>query len=113
MFEKSLIVRSGQSWKIVLAIVVAIGGCVTMVWGPRVPLDASSYLGTALGLGGALVALLSWIFACATVRCHRCRAPWLWLAVSQKSVSEWAFWFMTLDACPRCGDRADGRVANG
>ena len=105
MFEKSLIVRSGQMWKIVLAYILLFGGLACAGAGLfQLTQSPDSLSIVLLVLIGPLVAIAGGAFACFTVRCQRCGAPWLWWAVSRQNSGEWVLWLMSLAVCPNCGD---------
>jgi DNA-directed RNA polymerase subunit RPC12/RpoP len=55
-----------------------------------------SCVGIGLGLGAGLI-------TCLAVRCPRCSARWLWMAVSEQSHTRYLKWLAELNACPRCG----------
>ena len=54
-------------------------------------------------LGGMVVGLLSLIATWFSIRCPKCRAPWLWMAVSTQNYNRWGDWIFALKACPKCG----------
>jgi endogenous inhibitor of DNA gyrase (YacG/DUF329 family) len=58
---------------------------------------------TARALIALLLALLSMVVAVISVRCPRCGAPWLWIAISKKDIRSWGKWLFYMTECPVCG----------
>ena len=56
-------------------------------------------------LACVVMALGALVFACIAIRCPRCRAPWVWMAVSGQGHGVWLPWLMSLRQCPRCSVR--------
>jgi hypothetical protein len=98
--KKSIVDSSGQAWKLRAGFAFLILGVAVTIYGDSA-LDRSFgfkmlCVGIGLGLGAALI-------ACLAVRCPRCSAPWLWMAVSEQSHTGYLKWLAELEACPRCG----------
>ena len=53
----------------------------------------------------AQIAVATW--ACITIRCPRCRARLIWMAVRQQSMSRWMNWLRTQTTCPVCHFRPE------
>jgi len=99
MLADSLIHRSGQTWKVALGLSACGIAFVFMMWGEQF----STRLGFELEVSGTLACLTALAVTVAAVRCQRCGMPWLWAAVRNQGVSQWAGWLVAQKVCPRCG----------
>ena len=102
MFERSIIKHSGQMWKLGLAATTLALAGIGMVVSEMFVRSISTDQYVAAMMSSGVVALGSLAFACAAVRCPRCQAPWVWMAVSGQAHSAWLPWLMSLGQCPRC-----------
>ena len=93
---KSIVTKTRQAWKLYLSSVVLIVSGITMFKGFRGEHPA-------YGAGGMLVCLLSIIPTWFSIRCPKCRAPWVWMAVSTQKHDQWGNWLFSLKVCPKCG----------
>src|SRR6266545_452903 len=66
--------------------------------------DTSNGDGLLWILSGMVLTLGGLLFACIGVRCPKCRARWVWMAVSERCSTTYGTWLIALSACPRCGD---------
>ena len=100
--ESSVIRKSGQWWKVVVATwAVILGAC--FVGYHLIQLDSVSpesppvfaWVGGALNLVGLLIAYIA-------VRCQNCGARWIWLAMTEQRAGRWYHWLSAQSECPRC-----------
>jgi hypothetical protein len=90
MLKNSLLSRSGQLWKFVLAVVALLVGS----FAPLYP---------ALGISwtvGTIIAVVGYVFGLAMIQCTSCNARWLWEAT--KGSASYAPLFKK-SPCPDCG----------
>ena len=95
----SLITKSSQNWKLTFGGVLSICGFVTLVYGLR----GEGNSNTNVAIGGLLLGLLSFVATWFSIRCPRCGAPWLWMAVSKQKHLQWLDWLYDQKVCPKCG----------
>src|SRR3989442_13938875 len=106
MFQVSIIRHSGQMWKLhvaTLALAVSGIGMVTS----KIQINSISpiqFAGTMIG--SVVVGLAALVFACSSVRCPRCGARWVWMAVSGEGHEAWVRWLSNLRRCPQCAEGA-------
>jgi hypothetical protein len=88
-------------WKLPLSVLLLVGGWVGMV------IALTSFGGNEDGSTIAIVCLVvgvsGLLFAFVSVKCPKCNYRWVWVAASKKNKSEWPYWFLKLNNCPRCG----------
>ena len=95
--QDSIVVRSKQKWKIHSLIAVAFTSGAGLLFG--VPNDLAVL---TLSSSGAFLSAATW--ACLSIRCPRCRSPWLWRAVNSRDHSfNWLVLMTTQTQCPDCG----------
>ena len=100
----NVIYNTGQSWKKKTSFVSLLLSGASMIYG-QVNIDTlSNNLFFLYVAGGSVTGLLSFIFACVSIRCPTCGSKWFWLAVSGQGKNEWLFWFNSLSSCPKCGE---------
>ena len=93
----SVVAKSGQAWKLVAGgSVLVIAGCVLAwgLWGGG---------STKIAAWALLVGLLSMPATWFALRCPKCGARWLWMAVSKQKSLQWLDWLYAQKVCPRCG----------
>ena len=95
-----MLARSGQLWKVVGATCAVFLGGAALLYG--VASDTADRAGLLWIVAGMLLAFGGLTFACAAVRCPKCGARWVWMAVSQRSSSEYGTWLVALSRCPKC-----------
>ena len=100
MFEKSIIVRSGQRSKALVsfALVMVGGAILNVAWVMTGQLGLIAHVGMLIGLGGLAYAAL-------VIRCPRCRLRWVPWAIKNKSVGAWLKELLTMEDCPGCKAR--------
>jgi hypothetical protein len=101
MLESSVIKRTGQLWKIGATICVVLVGGALLFYG--IATDASKGDGGSWIVVGIVLTAAGLLYACITVRCPRCGARWVWMAVRERSSSTYGTWLVALSACPKCG----------
>jgi len=101
---KNVISKTGQSWKFKAMFVVLVISGVSMVYGKMNIDTLSSESFFYFVAGGALIGLLSFVFACVSIKCPICGSKWFWSAVSGKGDKEWLFWLNSLSSCPKYGE---------
>ncbi len=90
MLENSVIFRTGQRWKFVLALCLLLGG---------------SFLPLVETLGmswttGTVVAVVGYAYGCLMIRCPGCGSRWFWRAALDASLYKP---LLTQAGCPACG----------
>ncbi len=107
MPSRSVIARSNQSWKLILGLILLVGGAVTDA---IVSFIAHSH-GSAVdnsrryNLQAVSVALAAagFVYLCVGIRCPRCGTRWIWMAVTGKLNPKALDTLLTLERCPTCG----------
>ena len=97
MFANSIVARTGQAWKFWLGFIWQALGAIAM-WG-----GLQWHPVPWLVLGGLATTILATIFQWSAIRCRRCGARWLWMAVRTQKASMWFRWLRQQAKCPRCG----------
>jgi hypothetical protein len=92
----SIVPKSRQGWKLVAGIVGNWLGAAALWWGLRE--DKPRF-----GFGGLLLALVAMVSVAIAIRCRRCGARWLWMAVSTQPDLQWWKWLVAQEVCPKCG----------
>ena len=103
MSGATLIRRTGQWWKLQVAFGMLLVGGASMFFGLRNLERQPWWIPAVLVLGGIVVVFGSLVFGCIAVRCPKCRAPWIWMAVKGQESGQWLQWLLSLSKCPRCG----------
>jgi hypothetical protein len=101
LFASSVIRKSGQWWKVVIASWAIILGAgftgyhLTQIgsMAPDAP-PVFAWVGAALSLMGLLI-------GCMAVRCQNCGARWIWIGMKEQVASNWVNW-LAQSTCPRC-----------
>ncbi|HEV7243337.1 MAG TPA: hypothetical protein VGQ36_29195 [Thermoanaerobaculia bacterium] len=102
MFEQSVIKQTGQWAKALIALCGLIaGGAVTFVGISR--LAASGRAAFLMVVGGILLAVASSLLGIAGIYCPKCKARWVWTAISKRASNEWLAWLLNKPECPSCG----------
>jgi len=94
--------KTGQWWKVLLSFWVVVLGAILMFVGIY-EIRSSTGTGNLFLPLGSLISFVGGLFACVFVRCPKCKAAWVWVAISKKSPNGWFPWLMTLEQCPKCG----------
>ncbi len=103
------IIATGQVWKLYVA-VAGFGGSLVCFTVAFFSLGASS--GQFLGMiaCGTFLAVATFVWLTAVLRCPHCLAKLVWKMVSSRPHTSWLIDLAALDRCPACGrllDRAD------
>ena len=101
---KNVISKTRQSWKFTTMFVVLVLSGISMAYGQMNIDTLSNESFFYFVAGGAFVGLLSFIFACVSIKCPNCGAKWFWSAVSGNGGDKWLFWLKSLSSCPTCGE---------
>jgi hypothetical protein len=100
MSQRPFLEATGQARKLFVAIglSIAIGAVLGWVFLYAQLTDDVVLLIPALVVG----ALILGIWLCLSIRCPRCKAKIVWIAVSRQSTQTWLFWLLQLTSCPKC-----------
>ena len=104
--RRSIIAESGQLWKVVaglllLIIGAAVGIAVSFIPYLRTEAVASGRF-NGLQAVSTVAAAVGFVYLCTRVRCPRCGAKWVWMAVNGKLGAGSLDALITLDRCPAC-----------
>ncbi|UCE23720.1 MAG: MerC family mercury resistance protein [Candidatus Zixiibacteriota bacterium] len=107
MFDNSVIKKTGQWWKFLLAYFGILVGGVGMIYGfPR--LDQEYALVWAIG--GWVLTFASFVFGCVSIRCPACKEKWIWRMFCEKE-HQWGIpWLLGRDDCPICKQKFHGEL---
>ncbi len=89
MLDNSVVKKSGQLWKLIIAVLMLLVGSI-------LPLFES--LGVSMTVG-TVIALVGYAFGLFAIRCVECRSMWFWEAAKDAS------WYSPLfkkSDCPKC-----------
>ena len=101
---ETVISKTGQSWKLRTLFIILILSGISVMYG-IINIDTlSSETFFYLVAGGSFAGVVSFIFACVSLKCPTCGTKWFWSAVSGKGNREWLFWLGSLSVCPNCGE---------
>lgn len=89
MLDKSIIKRTGQSWKLLIAILALLIGS----FAPAFPATGLSWT------AGTVLAIAGYAFGVALIRCPGCGARWFWDALMRAELYKAVF---TETTCPEC-----------
>jgi len=92
MLEGSVLARTDQVWKVLVAVCVVFVGGATLFYG--VVSNTPNGAGSLWIVGGMLLTFAGLAYACLSVRCAKCGARWVWMAVSQQGSSEYGTWLV-------------------
>jgi hypothetical protein len=106
MFDMSIVVRSGQSRKGVIAAALILLGAVCAIVAFVAPALVGGDTFRAFNVG-ALVAVGGVLYGTLSIRCPKCRTRWVALAMRKRDVGGWLAWLLSLKACPICGEDFD------
>ena len=97
--------RTGQEWKLALALAVEALGSVSMVIGLAKmgnPSQAGSDPWVLLAMAGTLLGALGFAFYCVSVRCPRCRVYVIWHVLKTRDHAEANAGALQMQVCPNC-----------
>jgi|SRR6185437_6916051 len=104
--RRSIIVESGQLWKAVaglllLIIGAAVGIAISFIPYLRTEAVASGRFSSLQAIS-TVAAAAGFVYLCMGVRCPRCGAKWVWMAVNGRLGARSLDALITLDRCPTC-----------
>jgi hypothetical protein len=107
MRRYSVIAQSDQTWKVIVGLVLLIGGAVigaSVTFLPYLRAVASDFgqFYNVRALSTA-VAAVGFAYLCIAIRCPKCGAKWIWMAVSGKLGARSLDALVLLNRCPTCG----------
>jgi hypothetical protein len=103
MFDHSVMVKTGQSWKVLVFGCGSMLSAFSLVAGVTLLDGKAITLALCLVLIGVVAFATSLAFACFSIRCPHCGARWIWLAVTRSGAIDWAFSLALRHICPACG----------
>jgi hypothetical protein len=89
MFKNSVLVQSGQSWKLYLAIIALLGGSIAPLF-PESGISMTS---------GSVIAIVGYVFGLVAIRCSECGSMWFWEAAKDAGLYGAIF---KKSCCPNC-----------
>jgi Na+/melibiose symporter-like transporter len=101
----SIIKKSGQSWKMRVSIFGIIISGALMFSGSFIGRTNSQFDLYPLIPVGALIGMLSFIFAIFSIRCPNCKDKWFWRAVSKRDKNNWLIWLENQSNCSECNKK--------
>ena len=109
MFDRSVIKRTGQWWKAIVASAVLGIGAVAMfsglfLMGAHRALFFLVILGMFLGFCGFLFAVIA-------IRCPHCGVRWVWRAMAGEGSGQWLRSLLAQAECPACNHPGGVRAA--
>jgi hypothetical protein len=102
MLERSILATSGQLTKATVLLALFLAGALLTTVGAFGWVSGSPETQFLLAAAGILVALGAGIYGVTSIRCPKCRARWVWLAVSKSGASSWLATLLGRDKCPVC-----------
>ncbi len=103
MFDDSIIVRSGQVWKMLILVSGSIVSAISLFCGLALLGERSTALSLFLVLLGIGIFTASAVFACVSIRCPYCGTRWVWLGVTQGDAADWISTLVARRTCRACG----------
>ena len=94
----SILRRSGQTWKYFTWLVAFLASGIVVLVSARLE-------HVEVAFGAMFVCAASLVAGWATIRCRKCGARWLWMAMRTQGIGSWARWLSAQKVCPRCGDK--------
>jgi hypothetical protein len=105
VFNNSVLKTTGQLWKGLVFVLVALGGVVLLVSGiANMQNPESAAIGFQLTMAGLITTLLGLVFVCTAIYCPKCRSRWVWHAIKEQDAGKWISWLLTRSKCPACGN---------
>ena len=97
--QVSFVLVTHQYWKLIVACAMVVASAIAIFVGGR---DVRQAWGMRLAVTGIAVGLASLVALFLAVRCPRCGARIVWLAVREQPAGSWLPWLLQLRRCPRC-----------
>jgi hypothetical protein len=102
LFDNSIIKKTNQWWKLMLAFGLMVAGGLLVGWLANVPDLGEVQSGFQLLLLGFLFTGAGLVFPCVAIRCPNCGARWFWQGISGKGANQWLAWLLGRSVCPTC-----------
>ena len=102
MFERTILATSGQLAKAAISLALFLAGVLLTIVGSLGWVSSSAEIQFDLAVAGIFVALGAGTFAVTSIRCPKCGARWVWVAVSKSHSSSWMAKLLGRDKCPVC-----------
>ena len=83
MARGTILEKSGQQWKVYVGTLLMLTGVALAAFAPSLEIGAGWQLLTLVG--GLTLGLGAGVWQVYSIRCPRCAARWLWLAVTQET----------------------------
>ena len=104
MFEKSYFTKTGQLWKMRLAVALLFASGICFILG-RFLVSRNGDAEPALLLAATAVGLGTFLWLCLSVNCPNCKTRLFWKLVSTKAANAYLLELMSLDRCPVCNHK--------
>ena len=102
MFEQSILAISGQTTKAVVSLAVFFTGVLLSMMGTFGWVSGAPETRFFFVVAGILVALGAGTYGVTSIRCPKCGARWVWVAMSKSAASSWLATLLVRDKCPLC-----------
>ena len=102
MFERTILATSGQLAKAAISLALFLAGVLLTIVGSLGSASSSAEIQFDLAVAGIFVALGAGTFAVTSIRCQKCGARWVWVALGKSHSSSWMATLLCRDKCPRC-----------
>lgn len=96
------IIETGQVWKLYVALTGLIGAVVLFTVA-FVSLGATDGQFAAYAASGTVLALATFLWFVAALRCPHCAAKLVWIMVASRPHTSWMIDLAALEQCPVCG----------
>jgi hypothetical protein len=106
MSDKSLLKSSGQLWKLYASFVLSFLGLALVMLAVAAPGRYGVNASILLIVGGLVLGIGAFIWACLAIRCPSCGAKLFWIAVSRETPTDWLSKLLGRTSCPACGRAA-------
>jgi len=103
VFDKAVIVRTGQAWKALVLVFGSVLSAISLFSGLAMLGGEAQPLGLSLVLFGIGTFTASASFACIYIRCPHCKARWIWLGIAHSNAADWISSLFAQRVCRVCG----------
>src|SRR5712691_7571531 len=100
MGQTSFLELTGQATKFLAGIGLFITLGVLLVW-MFLYAELTDYF-AFMFLSTVVAAFMVGLWLCFAIRCPRCKARVVWIAIREHAIGKWLFWLLALRTCPRC-----------
>jgi hypothetical protein len=108
MFDSSVIARSGQGTKAVLAVCAVILGGFTTIVGSFLLNQSAPSVQFSIAIAGIFLTICGLLIGCLMIRCPSCKKRWVSDAIRRRSAGSWMFALVAAQTCPGCGYPGEG-----